>query len=209
MGSDILLLVSDCDRDAVALSAAAEDLCGVVVATDAGQCIQFMSQSPSIVLVSDQLSDVAAVCADIRKDPAGAFTPILILTDQGAFPDADTDGVIRRPVEASVLAAWVQAAQCIARMRQDLTGAIAGKQDHEQLLNSFAKLSHAVNNPLQALYAVVDMLVLSQGLSDDATALTSEIITHAGRVANLVAEASEKAKLALKTTATERPSQVS
>lgn len=213
MGSDILLLVSDCDQDAVALRAAAEDLCDLVVAADAAQCMQLLSQSPSIIIVSDRLnsatgciSDVASLCADIRKDPTGAFTPILVLADDGAFSDTDTDGVIRRPVQPAVLAAWLQAAQCMARMR--LNANVAEKQDCEQLLKSFAKLSHAVNNPLQALFATVDMLLLNNGLGEEATALTSQILTHAGRVAKIVAEASGKAKEALQPATAERPTQV-
>lgn len=213
MGSDILLLVSDCDRDAVALQAAAEDTCNLLVAADAAQCVQLMSQSPSMILVSDCVSDVSAVCAEIRKDPAGAFTPIVILADRDASSDTDTDavsdGVIRRPIDSAVLAAWLQAVQRLAQMRQNLTCSIADKQDCEQLLQSFARLSHAVNNPLQALYATVDMLLLNHELTQEAAALTSEIINHASRVSKLVAEASGKAKQALQAAAPERPTQVS
>ena len=216
MGSDILLLVSHCDEDAVALQAAMEDACNLVVAADAAQCIQLISQSPHMILVSDRISGrisgVAAVCAEIRKDPLGACTPLVILADQDASPDADidavSDGVIRRPIEPAVLTAWLQATQRLAQMRQNLAGD-AGTQDFEQLLQSFARLSHAVNNPLQALYATVDMLLLNHGLTPEAAALTSEIITHASRVAKLVAEASGKAKQALQAVAPERPTQVS
>jgi len=217
MGSDILLLVSDCDEDAVAIQAAVKDTCNLVVAADAAQCLQLISQSPHMILVSDRVSNrvsdrisgVAAVCAEIRKDPAGACTPLVILADQEAYPGADTDGVIRRPIEPAVLTAWLQATQRLAQMRQNLSCSGADKQDLEQLLQSFARLSHAVNNPLQALYATVDMLLLNHGLSQEAAALTSEIITHAGRVAKLVAEASAKAKQALQMNAPERPTQVS
>ena len=217
MGSDIILLVSDCDEDAVAIQAAAEETCNLVVAVNAAQCLQLMSHSPSLILVSDRVSDrisgVAAVCAEIRKDPVGACTPLVILADQDASPDAaDTDavsdGVIRRPIEPAVLTAWLQATQRLAQVRQNLASA-AGKPDLEQLLQSFAKLSHAVNNPLQALYATVDMLQLNHGLTPEAAALASEIITHAGRVAKLVAEASAKAKLALQPVTPQRPTQVS
>ena len=216
MGSDILLLVSDCDEDAVALQAAAQDNCNLLVAVDAAQCLQLMSHSPSLILVSDRVSGrvsgVAAVCAEIRKDHVGACTPLIILADQDVSPDADTDavsdGVIRRPIDPAVLSAWLQATQRLAQLRRNLA-TDTEKQDLQQLLQSFAKLSHAVNNPLQALYATVDMLLLNHGLSQEAAALTSEIITHAGRVAKLVAEASGKAKLALQPLATERPTQVS
>jgi hypothetical protein len=210
MGSDILLLVSDCDEDAVALQAAAEDACSLLVAADAAQCLLLMSQSPSIILVSDRVNDVAAVCAEIQKDhPAGASTPIVLLADNDAFPDTDTDGVIRRPIDSAVLVAWLQASQLLAQTRQNTACGIVDKQDCEQLLRSFARLSHAVNNPLQALYATVDMLLLNHELTQEAAALTSEIITHASRVAKLVAEASGKAKQALKSVAPERPTQVS
>ncbi|MCX5770180.1 MAG: hypothetical protein NTZ09_07910 [Candidatus Hydrogenedentes bacterium] len=213
MGSDILLLVSDCDEDAVALQAAAEDTCNLLVAANAAQCLQLISQSPQMILVSDRVSDspggVAAVCAEIRKDHVGACTPLIILADQDVSPDAtDTDGVIRRPIDPAVLSAWLQATQRLAQLRRNLA-TDTEKQDLQQLLQSFARLSHAVNNPLQALYATVDMLLLNHGLSQEAAALASEIITHAGRVAKLVAEASGKAKLALQSLATERPTQVS
>jgi hypothetical protein len=217
MGSDILLLLTDSDDDAVEFKSAAGDLCSIVVATDVAQCAALVSQSPSIIVLSDRLlsdrlnrraSDIASACAEIRKETAGTFTPVLVVSDSDTDSNTDTDGVIRRPVQFAVLAAWLQAAQCMAQMRQNMTSAIANNQDHEQLLKSFAKLSHAVNNPLQALFATVDMLLLNHGLSDQAAAMTTEILTHADRVAKLVAEASGKAKQALKPAAVERPTQV-
>ncbi len=212
MGSDILLLVSDCDQDAIELQTAAGALCGLMLATSAAQCVQLMSQSPALVVVSDRLcggvSDVVAACTEARKDAIGTYAPVLIMSDGDSLPDADTDGAIKRPVDPAVLAAWLQAAQCMAQMRQELTCSVADKQNCEQLLKSFSKLSHAVNNPLQALFATVDMLLLNHSLSEEAAAMTSEILTHAGRVAKLVAEASGKAKQALRPAMAERPTQV-
>lgn len=206
MGSDILLLVSDSDEDAVSMQVAIGDCCSLLVAPDAAQCLQLASHSPCLILISDRFSgDPVTLCGDLRKDSVGVFAPIVLLADPGVTPDtADADGVLTRPIEVAGLRAWLQAAQRLAQMRQSQGGINA-----QELLVSFSRLSHAVNNPLQALYATVDMLLLNHGLSPEATALASEIITHAGRVAKIVAEASSEAKKALKAAAPQKPSQVS
>lgn len=210
MGSDILLLVSDSNEDAVSLQLAVDDGHSVLVAADAAQCVQLANHSPCLILVSDKINDdFQTLCGEIRKHPFCMFAPIVLLADPCAAPDlADADGVLTRPVEAGELRAWLQAAQRLTQLRQQMSGNNGGKSSHE-LLVCFSRLSHAVNNPLQALYATVDMLLLNHGLSPEAAALTSEIITHAGRVAKIVAEASSDAKKALQTGVPQKPSQVS
>jgi len=206
MGSEILLLVSEHDEDLTELKSAAGDDYSLLVASDAAQCLQLANQSPRLVLVSDRTAEPDSVCADIRKDPLGTAAPILLLTDEDSpSVTAGFDGFVSRPVDSAVLGAWLQASERIFELRHNrLACGSVSKEDCEQLLRTFARLSHAVNNPLQALYATVDMLMLNHGLSNEASALASEAITHAGRVAQLVAEASAEAKQVLRAVAPER-----
>lgn len=210
MGSEILLVVTGSDEDVAELQAAAGDDYVLLVAEDALQCIQMAGQSPRLIVVSDQVAEPDSACADIRKDPLGSAAPMILLADEDSrLSTADVDGVVSRPVDSGVLVAWLQVAHRIAQLRRGhLSCGGVTKQNCEQLLRSFARLSHAVNNPLQALYATVDMLMLNHGLTEEASSLASEVITHAGRVAQLVAEASGEAKQVLQVVAPEKRTRV-
>lgn len=179
------------------------------VVHDAGSALAFVAKTPDLdlVVLDVILPDLNGidVCKRLKGDPKTASVPIILIS--GGLADdtsvraglaAGADGYLQKPVEDVALRAWVKATLRISMLRRELAGQLAlGASSHKEALEEFAKLSHTVNNPLQALYATVDILALSVPQSDEIEALVSEILGHAERVAQIVARASLQAKAAL------------
>ena len=112
--------------------------------------------------------------------------------------NAGAEGFLLKPIESTALRAWVKATLRISALQRELAAkTTSADASLEEVLRRFSKLSHAVNNPLQALYAAVDILTLH--LPEDAAmmALTVDILHYAEQVAQLVAQASLQAKALL------------
>jgi len=146
--------------------------------------------------------DGVSFCRQVKIDPNLSALPILLMAGADAKKlalsaglEAGADGYIEEPFDETAVRTWKNAALKI----HDLEKALQARQPrdvccHREILRSISKLSHAVNNPLQALYATVDMLVLSLPENHESITLAGEIFEHADRVAKLVAQASYQAK---------------
>lgn len=146
--------------------------------------------------------DGISVCRHVKENPKTAHVPVILMSairrDDSSIEaglEAGAVGYLLKPVEDIALRAWVRATLRISALQREL----ADSRGHhtpsvEDVLETFAKLSHAVNNPLQAVYAGVDMLTLSLPENAEVDELTSEIFEHAETIAGLVAQASLHAK---------------
>jgi len=157
-----------------------------------------------LILLDVMLPDTDGItlCRTIKSNPRTEHIPVVLIsgfrTDDRSIREgleAGAEGYLLKPIEDVALRAWVRATLHISVLRRELVNRMsATAPGEEEILRRFAKLSHAVNNPLQALYATVDILALSLPESDEITALTNDIFKHAEAVAKLVAEASLHAK---------------
>lgn len=159
---------------------------------------------PDLILLDVVLPDMDGieVCRRLKSSPETAWIPVLLISALRRDDDsirngleAGADGYLTKPVEDIALRAWVRATLRISSLHRELVERVPSSNlSCEDLLRDFAKLSHAVNNPLQALHATVDMLMLSLPEDEESAKLVSEIFEHAERVAKLVAHASLQAK---------------
>lgn len=171
--------------------------------------LDLLSLDPAfdLVLMDVMLPDMdgISVCRSLKGNPRTEHIPIVLIsgfrTDDRSITeglDAGAEGYLVKPVEDTALRAWVKTTLRISALRRQLGGSVSDVvPGHEEVLKKFAKLSHAVNNPLQALYATVDILSLSLNNSEAAETLVGDILKHAESVSRLVAEASLQAKALL------------
>lgn len=146
--------------------------------------------------------DGFTLCRQIKTEPWTSHIPIILLS---AFRkdghsireglEAGADGYLLKPIEETALRAWVKATLRISSLQHELSLHVpTDNQTYKEVLEEVAKLSHAVNNPLQALYATVDIMALSLPDSEEYDSMTTEILMQAERVAQLVAKVSLQAK---------------
>jgi len=177
------------------------------VTTDSGRAAAEMVRTdPSIelLLLDVVMPDVDGItlCRELKEDPQTAHVPVILISgfrkDDSSIRaglEAGAEGYLLKPIQDIALRAWVKATLRISSLQRELAAHTPGPApSHSDVLERFVKLSHAVNNPLQALYATVDMLMLSLPENEDASALAADIFEHAERVARVVAEASLQAK---------------
>ena len=146
--------------------------------------------------------DGISVCRHMKNNPKMAHIPVILMSavrqDDSSIQDgleAGAEGYLLKPVEDIAVRAWVRATLRISALQRELARSRGSHApSREEVLRNFAKLSHAVNNPLQAIYASVDMLTLSLPESAEVDKLANEIFEHAERIAHLVAQASLHAK---------------
>lgn len=177
-----------------------------LVASDGGQsAIDLAKANPSFDLVMLDVAmpdlDGIEVCRQIKADAATAHIPILLIsayrTDEASIREgleAGADGYLTQPIEDMALRAWVKATLRISKLQRELTLRGNDGGSGTPLMERFAKLSHGVNNPLQALYAAADLLALEMDENSGGQELIHEIIDNAEQVAKMVAEASLAAK---------------
>jgi len=162
---------------------------------------------PDLVILDVVLPDVDGIvlCQHLKADARTEHIPILLVSafrkDDTSIRDglaAGAEGYLLKPIEEIALRAWVKAALRISALQRELSGRrIPSGSTYREVLQHFVKLSHAVNNSLQALYATVDILSLTLPKDERTTALTVDILHHAERVAQMVAQASIEAKALL------------
>ncbi|NIA12470.1 MAG: response regulator [Nitrospiraceae bacterium] len=168
--------------------------------------IQAIEADPSFDLVLLDVvmtgMDGISVCRHLKEKPKTAHIPVILMSairqDDSSIQaglEAGAEGYLLKPVEDIALRAWVRATLRINALQRELTQSRGNHAPSpEEVLKTFAKLSHAVNNPLQAIYASVDMLTLSLPENAEVDKLSTEIFEHAETIANLVAQASLHAK---------------
>jgi len=151
--------------------------------------------------------DGISICRRMKGDARTEHIPILLVSairkDNTSIREglsAGAEGYLLKPIEDIALRAWVKAALHINALQRELAARHSEEaKSLEEVLKAFVKLSHAVNKPLQALYANMDMLTLSLPRDDKTNALTVEVLHHAEHVTQLVAQASLQAKALLAT----------
>ena len=163
--------------------------------------------APDLVILDVVLPDVDGIdlCRQLKADARTEHIPIILVSafrkDDTSIRDglaAGAEGYLLKPIEEIALRAWVKAALRICALQRELSGRRpATGSTYREVLQHFVKLSHAVNNSLQALYATVDILSLTLPKDERTTALTVDILHHAERVAQMVAQASIEAKALL------------
>ena len=181
-----------------------------ILTTNAGRsALDILENTPGIdlLLLDVVLPDIDGftLCRQIKTEPWTAHIPIILLSgfrkDNQSIREgleAGADGYLLKPIEDTALRAWVKATLRISALQRELTQSVPSEaQTYKEVIEGVAKLSHAVNNPLQALYATVDILTLSLPETEEYERMTSEILMQAERVAHLVAKASLQAKAVL------------
>lgn len=178
-----------------------------LVASDSAQAtLDLVRENPNfdLILLDVVMPDMdgVEVCRQLKADPQTAHIPIVLIsalrTDDESVRKGlqmGADGYLAKPVEDVALRAWVKATLRISQLQRELAGRqFATRAGDENLLHLFARLSHSVNNPLQALYAAADMLTLELPEGSTSRALVADILIQAERVAEMVANASLMAK---------------
>ena len=144
--------------------------------------------------------DSADLCRKLKANPNTADVPIIAVCppECEALPGRlarHVLGCVRKPVDGPALNAWLRTAREVGALRRQLArSAGEGVTCDREVLDLFAKLSHKVNNPLQALYATGDILALKMPEDSKQRELVEKIITYGQRVAEIVADASRQAK---------------
>lgn len=164
--------------------------------------------SCDVVLLDTSIrhEDLADVCQRTKNAFADSSVCLILLADPTSHDVAPchsleglVDGYVSKPVDGISLCAWVSAAMRLRVLQAELAKRpIEARPDGSPVIEAFATLSHTVNNPLQALYATVDMLLLTYPDDEKIESMASNIFTHAERVARTVADASASAKLLLR-----------
>lgn len=182
------------------------DGCELTVTEDAATATEVLTADPTfdVILLSTAARgvDAVAMCRQIRTNLLTSGIPIILV---GAYHsdtaeiqrglDAGADGYITQPIEETALRAWVRAALRISRLRRELAEVANSETvSARELVEHFRKLAHAINNPLQAVYAAADLLSLEVGENEGAQELIDDILTDAERVARLVADAGIRAR---------------
>lgn len=174
-----------------------------LVAADTGQAaLDLTRANPSfdLILLDVVLPDISGieVCRLLKNDPVTAHIPVVLIsalrTDDRSISDGletGADGYLTQPIDDVALQTWVKTVLRINRLQRELAARTSADSiTDEELLRRFAKLAHAVNNPLQALYAGAELLALELENQPGARDLVAEIMQHAEKVAQLVGEAS-------------------
>jgi CheY-like chemotaxis protein len=182
-----------------------------LVGADSGQAaLDLVRTNPGfdLVLLDVSMPDVNGieVCRALKADPSTEHIPIVLVsavrTDDATIKkglEVGAEGYLTKPIDDLTLRAWVRATLRISRLERAVShpGESNGLSRTEVMAH-FANLSHAVNNPLQALYANAELLGLELGGSGRSRMLVEEILSHTERVAELVTSASLLAKDKLK-----------
>ena len=181
----------------------------VLEAESRERCFKTLASTPDIaLLLLDVLlgeDDGIDICRQVKEAPEWEHIPVVLIsavqTDDDSIArglDSGADGYLRKPVEGNALRAWLRATMRIYNLQAALSDTAVPETGMEEMLEHFAKLSHAINNPLQSMMAAADLLSLDVGDDEEAQASLREVQHNAERVAEMVASASRMAKAEIK-----------
>lgn len=181
-----------------------------IVSTDSGQAaLDLVHSNPKFDLV---LLDVAMpdlngieVCRRLKTNPHTQHIPVILVsalhTNDASVQEglkAGADGYLAKPLDETALRAWVRAILRISRLAREVEKSPNGDtpkgRSDEEMLKKFAKLSHSVNDPLQAMCAAADLLAAEMPEDSKSRELVDVIFSQVDRVARLVTDASLQAK---------------
>jgi response regulator RpfG family c-di-GMP phosphodiesterase len=142
------------------------------------------------------------VCRQLKADPDTAHIPIVLISaqrvDEKSIAEglqAGADGYLTQPIEEMALRAWVKATLRISQLHRELSECTpAPDPSQREMIRHFADLSHKINNPMQALCAAAELLMIESDGNPQATSLVNDILQQAERITRQVAENSLLAK---------------
>ena len=178
----------------------------ILEAVDGQSALDVAQANPSLslILLDVQMADISGidVCRILKNSPRTRAIPIILIsavhTDDESITEglaAGADGYITKPVKENMLFAWLNATMRINALNR----ALAEKESHApedmtDLLAKFSRLSHDVNNPLQAIMASSDLLEMEHGGENSIQQCVQLIQDNAERIAQIVGGASQQAK---------------
>ena len=180
----------------------------ILEAVDGQSALDVAQANPelSLILLDVQMADITGieVCRILKNSPRTRAIPIILIsavhTDDASIAEglaAGADGYITKPVEENMLFAWLNATMRINALHRALAEKEGGQvpRDMADLLDSFSRLSHNVNNPLQAIMAAADLLDMENEGNQSIQQCVELIQENADRIAQLVGESSQRAKV--------------
>lgn len=204
MGTARVLVVENDPAAARTVQLLVEEAGHAVAAVDSCQALlDAVRADPSfnVVLLSTGVCgpDVPSVCAQLKAIPGADKISVIVVADGATDLGDPADGYLAKPIHGPALRAWIKAALRLQSLQRELSERPAEpKSDTDAIVETLALLAHAVNNPLQALYATVDMLLLTFPNEPAVVSLGKDILAHAARASRLVAQASIRANEILK-----------
>jgi len=205
VASAMVLVVEVCAEDRQTLGALlrGEDYIPII-SDSAPRAIELAAQSSAFdaVLLSVSSDDLAPaeVCQGLASTAATMGAPIILIGEADSAPVPHevrrmAFGFVRKPVDGETLLAWLRAAREVAFLRRETArGGAEGGACEAELLERFSKLSHQVNNPLQAMYAMGDLLQMKLPEGSKEREFVDKMIVQAQAAAQIVAEAAHDAK---------------
>jgi CheY-like chemotaxis protein len=178
----------------------------VIAAENGLSALGILKSNPifDLVLLDVMMPDISGieVCRQLKADPGTSHIPIVLISaqrvDEKSIAEglqAGADGYLTQPIEEMALRAWVKATLRISQLHRELRESTpAPDSSQREIIGRFAELSHKVNNPMQALYAAAELLMLETDGNPQGTSLVTDILQQAERITRLVAEESLLAK---------------
>ena len=207
MASATILVVENCEEELARIRSFLGEKNYIPISADSGQrALNLAMANPTfdMILFSASIEDIPApeFCKRLTENPATASMPVVLIVDEATTVaivheslEAGLRGCIARPVNPTVFDAWLKILKDLARIKTS-SGEMSGAAVpcDPEVLQRFSKLSHAVNNPMQGVYATADMLGFSLPEGSRERELVENIIKYARQASDLVADAAKAAK---------------
>ena len=178
----------------------------LVEAIDGASALALARSTPDLILIllDVRMPDLSGieVCRELKQEDATRDIPIVLIsavhTDAASIReglDAGADGYITKPIEDNMLQSWIRAALRISDLKRALDAKVTPvPKDVEDLLQSFTRLSHDVNNALQGIMACGDLLSLELEDNTELQGAIESMMKNSEDIAQLVGKASLQAK---------------
>lgn len=142
-------------------------------------------------------------CLSLSSHP-----PVIMVAPAGSPPSlarqavaSGASGLLSWPADDVTLAGWVEAVRPLEVGPSDRAAEEPAKSPGDvssETLQTFAKLSHEVSNPLQGIFGSIDLIAMNVSPDFPYHDRLQDVLKHAKEVAHLVRDASRLAKDALK-----------
>lgn len=175
--------------------------CSVEEAASSSAVMERAQADPhwNAIFIDAKLPDAGsfAACRELTENTATCHMPVIMVV----FGDEPVN-YAKRCDDAGALA-WLPSGFSPSEVRLILhiVRQLAGAPDEEAggaldsaFVERVSQLSHAVNNPLQALFASGDLLMLELDGQENPAGLVQDMLANAQRVADLVSAVSIEAK---------------
>ena len=149
-------------------------------------------------------SDSFEFCRMLTRFSFSPHPPVIMVAPAGSPPTlarraiaSGAKGLLTWPADDLTVAAWVEAVRPLDMTPPDMVAAESPAPHGDissETLQTFAKLSHAVNNPLQGIFGSVEIIAMDVSPDFPHHERLQAVLKHANEVAEVVREASRKAK---------------